>query len=91
MFYLLSRDQAMKDFEGLKNLFVVLKVKHTYKKHWINSLGWGIVESMNDLLLQSTRNAINVVDFLFMNADEVTTIDNASCISLHIYFVQAWK
>jgi hypothetical protein len=77
----------MRDFEGLKDLFVVLKVKHTPKKHWINSSGWGIVESMNDLLLQSIRNGINVIDFLSMNVDEVTTIDNASCIFFHIYVV----
>jgi hypothetical protein len=91
VFYLLSRGQAMKDFEGLKDLFIVIKVKHTPKKHWINFSNWGIVESMNDLLLQYTRNVINVVDFLSMNADEMTTINNASCISLHIYVVQAWK
>jgi len=46
---------------------------------------------MNDLLLQSTCNAINVVEFISMNADEVTTLDNASCTSFHIYVVQVWK
>jgi hypothetical protein len=81
----------MKDFEGLKDLFVVLKVKHTPKKHWINYSGWGIIESMNHLLLQSIRNVINVVDVLSMNVNEVTTIGNASCISLHVYVVQSWK
>jgi hypothetical protein len=46
---------------------------------------------MNDLLLQSTHNVVNVIDFLFMSADEMTTIDNASWIFLHIYVVQSWK
>jgi len=46
---------------------------------------------MNDLLLQSIHNVVNVVNFLFVSADEVTTIDNASWISCHIYVVQSWK
>jgi len=46
---------------------------------------------MNDLLLQSTHNVVNVVDFLFMSANEMITIDNATWISLHIYVVQSWK
>ncbi len=51
MFHLLFRGRTMTDCEGLKDLFIMLKVKHTPKKHWINSLSWGIVELMNDLLL----------------------------------------
>jgi len=48
---LLFKGQAMMDFEGLKDMFIMLKVKHTLKKHWIDFLSWGIVQSMNDLLL----------------------------------------
>jgi hypothetical protein len=46
---------------------------------------------MNDLLLQSTCSIVNVVNFIFVSVDEVTTIDNASQIFLHIYVVQVWK
>jgi hypothetical protein len=91
VFHLLSKGRAMMDCEGLRDLFTVLKVKHTPKKHCTNYLSWGIAESMNDLLLQYTCNVINVANFLFVNADEVTTINNASWISLHIYVVQSWK
>jgi hypothetical protein len=69
----------------------MFKVKHTPNKHWINYLGWGIIESMNDLLLQSTCNIVNVINFLFVSVDEMTTINNASWIFLHNYVVQAWK
>jgi len=75
----------MRDFKGLKDLSIMLKVKHTPKKHWINSLGWGIV----DLLLQSIRNAINVVDFLSMNVDEVTTIDNVFLFTFVLYKIRS--
>jgi hypothetical protein len=66
----------------------MFKVKHTPKKHWVDSSSWGIVESMSDLFLQSIRKVVN---FLFVNMDEVTTIGNASYIFFHIYVFQAWK
>jgi hypothetical protein len=34
-------------FEGLRDLLSLLKVKHTPKTHWSESLGWGIIELMN--------------------------------------------
>jgi hypothetical protein len=40
----------MTSFEGLKDLFIVLKVKHTPKKHWSDSIRWVITQFMNDLL-----------------------------------------
>ncbi len=81
----------MIDFEGLKDLFSLFKVKHTPKKHWSHFIGWGIIELMNQVLLQSTCDAVNVVNFLFMNVDEVTTTDNASWIFLHFDVVWGWN
>jgi len=81
------RNGAQGDVMG----FTMFKVKHTPNKHWTDYSGWGIVKSMNDLLLQSTCNIIIVVNFLFVNANKVTTIGNAYWIFLHIYVVQAWK
>jgi hypothetical protein len=79
------------DCEGLRDMFIVLKVKHKSNKHWTNYWSWVIVKSKNDLLLQSTCNVVNAANFLFVSVDEMTTIDNASWISLHIYVVQSWK
>jgi hypothetical protein len=36
IYHLLSKGRAMTNFEGLKNLFIVFKVKHILKKHWTN-------------------------------------------------------
>jgi len=57
---------------------MVLKVKYMLKKHWSDSLGWEITKLVNDLLLQSTHDVVKVINFLFMNANEVTTLGNAS-------------
>ncbi len=54
-----------------------LKSNTHLNKHWTDYSSWGIVESMNYLLLQSTYNIVIVVNFLFVSADKVTTINNA--------------
>jgi hypothetical protein len=41
--------------------------------------------------LQSIHDAINGINFLFVNANEVTKIDNASWISLHFYVIQGYN
>jgi hypothetical protein len=45
---------------------------------------------MNQVLLQSIHDVINVVNFLFVNVDEMMTIDNASW-TLHLYSIQGWN
>jgi hypothetical protein len=81
----------MINFEDLKDLFTILKVKHNPKKNWSDSSWWGIVEFMNDLLLEYIRKAFNVASFLFVNANEVIVVDNTSWIFIHLYVVQVWK
>jgi hypothetical protein len=69
----------MTNFEGLRiHFFMMFKVKYTPKRHWSDSLGWEITKLVNDLLLQTTHDVIKVINFLFMNANEVTTLGNAS-------------
>jgi len=81
----------MTNFEGLKNLCIVLKMKHTLKKHWMDSIRWCIIESMNELLLESIQNVIVVVNFIYVNNNKIIAIDNTFWISLHLYVVQGWK
>jgi hypothetical protein len=81
----------MTNFKDLEDLFHILNIKHTPKKHWNDSRNWGIVESMNNLLLQSSWNVVIVVNFIFVNVDEVTIINNASWIYIHLYIVHGWK
>jgi hypothetical protein len=52
----------MTNFEGLKDLFTMLKVKHTPKRHWTNSTRWGRTESMNELLM--VQNVVVVANFI---------------------------
>jgi uncharacterized protein with von Willebrand factor type A (vWA) domain len=56
----LSKSKALADFESLRVEFIMLKVKP--KKHWNDSSSRGIVELMNDVLLQLTHKDINIVN-----------------------------
>lgn len=82
---------AMTNFKDLEDLFLPLNIKHTSQIHWNDWTNWGIVESMNNLLLQSTLNVIVVVNFIFVNVDEVIMINNIFWISIHLYVVHGWK
>lgn len=82
----------MMNFEGLKGIFNLLKVKHTPKKHWIDStigvlLNWWT----KFFYCPFIHNAINAANFLFVNVDEVITLDNTSWISQYLYAIQVWN
>jgi len=65
----------MLEYELLKELFLLLKVKTTPLKHWIDSSGWQIAKTTHDVVLSKTIFMISKVNFVTANADEVTTID----------------
>jgi hypothetical protein len=50
-----------------------------------------MIKSMNELMLESTRNVVVVANFVHVNANEIIVIDNTSWIFLHLYVVQGWK
>ncbi len=66
----------MIDYEDLKDLFQLLKVKNGSKKHWFDTSGWGMVEVMHVVLLKATKATFVVAPFIAVSANEVTTIDN---------------
>jgi hypothetical protein len=66
----------MIDYEDLKYLVQLLKVKSVSRKPWFDTSGWGLVEVMHIVLLEATKVAFVVAPFIVISADEVTTIDN---------------
>jgi hypothetical protein len=46
---------------------------------------------MNNVVLATTKAAIQKVNFIFVNCHEVTSIDNQSWISMHIDVVEDFK
>jgi len=72
----------MTNFEGLKDLFTMLKIKHTPNKHLSDSIDWGIIKSMNELF-ELTQNVVTK-NFIYVNADEIHP--RFLCT-----FIQCWK
>jgi hypothetical protein len=67
IYHLLSRDWARTDFESSK-YFIVFKSQAHTQKNGNNSTSWGVVESMNHLILECIQNVIIVANFLYVSA-----------------------
>jgi hypothetical protein len=50
-----------------------------------------MVETMHNVVLQTTQNVMQKSPFIFVNCDEVTTIDNQSWLSIHVYVTKEWE
>jgi hypothetical protein len=59
IFWLSKQGHTMIDFEAMNLLFEFLKVKHTLKKHWSDSVGWEITKFMHNIVF-ITIKIINV-------------------------------
>jgi len=50
-----------------------------------------MVETMHNVVLRTTQNVMQKFLFIFVNCDEVTTIENQSWLSIHVYVIEEWK
>jgi hypothetical protein len=81
----------MLEYELLRELFLLLKVKNTPLKHWLDSSDWQIAEAMHDVVLFKTSSMILKANFVVVSADEMTAIDAQQWINIHGYVMQNWK
>jgi len=63
----------MLEYESLKELFTVVKVKNNPLKHCSNTSDCGIIKAMHDVVSYKIKYIIEEDDFSSM--DEKTTID----------------
>jgi hypothetical protein len=50
-----------------------------------------IAKTMHCIIIQSIKVVIQKAKYLVINCDEVTTIDNQCCCSVHIYIVDDFR
>lgn len=81
----------MTDFESMKALFQLLKVPDSPGTHWSANSGWDMVESMFHMVTLKMWEKTFHACFISTSADEVTTIDTSSWISIHLYYVKDWE
>jgi hypothetical protein len=85
LFWILSQGRPMSDFEACRELFMQLSVPHCPRKHWSASSGWDMADSMSEVLSIHTKKILAEARFYAISADEVTTVDHESWLSVHIY------
>jgi hypothetical protein len=78
-------------FERLKEFFKFSKVENCPYKHWSDSIGWIMAEAIHNVVLQTTKIVMQKSPFISMSCDEVTTINNQSWLSVHVYVIKEWK
>jgi hypothetical protein len=66
----------MIDYEELKDLFYLLKVKNVPKKHWSNTSRSWMENIMHVILLVATKTTCVDAPFIPINVNEITMIDN---------------
>jgi len=52
IFHILIHGCFMTNYEDMKDLFKLLKVKNVFKKHWSNTSWWRMTEVMHIVLLE---------------------------------------
>jgi len=72
----MSHGHPISKYEALKEFFSILKVKNNPRKHWIDGSGWGMAETMHDVVLTSIKAVTQATNYFSMSVDEATTLDN---------------
>jgi hypothetical protein len=90
IFNLLSQDCPMLEYEASLSLFKFLNLPGIPKLHWSDNAGWEMADAMFGQVLKQNKVVIQSANYLAISCDEVTTIDNQSWISIHVYFVHNW-
>lgn len=54
-------------------------------KHWFVDSGWEMAEALAHVVSETTKSTLREATFIAVSADEVTTIDHESWLSVHAY------
>ncbi len=80
----------MLEYEAHKDLFDFLNLEENPKMHWTNNSSWAMVQHMHGIIFKATKPTMGTSQYLSLICDEISTIDNQSWLSIHVYVVQNW-
>ena len=89
--WLLMQGRSITQYEDMRDLFEILGVPDFPKKHWSITIGWEMADHLAMTLAEHTKEVISKSRFFSLTADEVTTIDSQSWLSIHIYVCVGFK
>lgn len=83
--------RLLAQYKKMRELLELLHVSELPKKHWSVIVGWEMVDHLAKTLSKHTKQVISKARFFSLSADEVTTIDSQSWLSLHLYICIGFK
>ena len=81
----------MLEYESRTTLYEFLIVPNFPRVHWLDNLGWIMVDFMYAEVKISISKVLVGANYVALTCDEVSTIDHRSWISIHAYVVQNWS
>lgn len=72
---LLIRGRPITDHKQMYVLFEILELKNYPHHHWSGSSGWEMVQTIEHVMLNKTKEIMQVVTLFSLSCNEVTLID----------------
>jgi hypothetical protein len=91
VFWLLAHGRPMNDYEAVQELMVQLEVPECPQRHWSVGAGWEMADAIAHVLGEHTKSVMREAHYFLLSADEVSTSDNQSWLSLHAYIPLGFK
>lgn len=91
IYHILERGLPMLEYEASKELLGFLGVPKMPQGHWSDNSGWVIAEFMNLQVLEKQRETVKSAKYFSVTCDEVTTIDNGTWVSVHMYVMKDFE
>jgi hypothetical protein len=88
LLHLLMQGRPMTDYVSAEKLFADLNVPHMPRKHWSEGAGWQMADAMARVVSDKTRADLAKANYISASADEVTTVDGSTWLSVHVYVCQ---
>ena len=83
--WLLMQGRPLTQYEAIRDFLELLHVPYFPTKYWSSAVGWEMADHLAMALAEHTREVISTTRFFSLSADEVSTIDAQSWLSIHIY------
>jgi hypothetical protein len=91
IFHLFDRGLPMLEFEASRELLRFLGVPKLPLRHWSDSSAWDMAAHMHLEITATKREMLQGARYFSVSCDEVTTMDNGTWISIHVYVVKNYE
>jgi hypothetical protein len=91
IFYLLDRGLPMLEYEASKELLRFLGVPKLPLRHWSDNSVWDMATYMHLEVMAAKREMLQGAWYFSVSCDEITTMDNGTWVSIHVYVIKGYE